>query len=159
ERELGSEVGGSYSVKATIESCKTLVRANLQLARWAAVGHLPSFEEYLDVAGIEIAVDFTLAGTLMATPNICKKEAYEWLESRDQLVRMLCTQTRLINDLFGFEDDMSRGYVTSSINCYMKQYGVTKEEAFTKLHQIVVDIDKMMNEEFLKTIGVPNNLL
>lgn len=83
--------------------CKTLVRANLQLARWAAVGHLPSFEEYLDVAGIEIAVDFTLAGTLMATPNICKKEAYEWLESRDQLVRMLCTQTRLINDLFGFE--------------------------------------------------------
>ena len=41
----------------------------------------------------------------------------------------------------------------------MKQYGVTKEEAFTKLHQIVVDIDKMMNEEFLKTIGVPNNLL
>lgn len=54
---------------------------------------------------------------------------------------------------------MSRGYVTNSINCYKKQYGVTKEEAFSKLNEMIADGDKMMNEEFLKPINVPNQVL
>lgn len=54
---------------------------------------------------------------------------------------------------------MSRGYVTNSINCYKKQYGVTEEEAFRKLHQMVALVDKIMNEEFLKTINVPHKVL
>jgi len=54
---------------------------------------------------------------------------------------------------------MRRGYVTNSINCYKKQYGVTEEEAFRKLHQMVADGDKMMNEEFLKPINVPHQVL
>lgn len=54
---------------------------------------------------------------------------------------------------------MSRGYVTGSINCYKKQYRVTEEEAFTKLRQMVVDVDLMMDEEFLNTTNVPHKLL
>ncbi|CAE5959669.1 unnamed protein product [Arabidopsis arenosa] len=159
EREVGLELGGSYSLKATIEECKRVMRNNLKLAKWASTGHLPSFDEYLDVAGVEIAIYFTLAGILMGMENICKKEAYEWLKSRDKLVRALTEKTRLLNDMHGFEDDMSRGYVTNSINCYKKQYGVTEEEAFRKLHQMVADLDRMMNEEFLKPINVPHHVL
>ncbi|XP_020869736.1 terpenoid synthase 28-like [Arabidopsis lyrata subsp. lyrata] len=132
--------------------CKRMMRSNLQLAKWAVTGHLPSFDEYLDVSGVEIALYFTLACILMGMENICKKEAYEWLKSRDKLVRALTAKARVLNDILGFEDDMSREYVTNSINCYNKQYGVTEEEAFRKLHQMVADLDKMMNEEFLKTI-------
>lgn len=54
---------------------------------------------------------------------------------------------------------MSRGYVTNSINCCMKQYGVTEEEAFRKLRQMVEDGDKIMNGEFLKPINVPHQVL
>ncbi|CAE5959667.1 unnamed protein product [Arabidopsis arenosa] len=159
EREVGSESGGSYSLKATIEDCKRMMRSNLQLAKWAVTGHLPSFDEYLDVAGVEIAIYFTLAGILLGMDTINKKEAYEWLIFRDKLVREMSTKARLVNDLFGYKDDMRRGYVTNSINCYKKQYGVTEEEAFRKLHQIVADGDKMMNEEFLKPINVPHQVL
>ncbi|EFH67713.1 predicted protein [Arabidopsis lyrata subsp. lyrata] len=159
EREVGSESGGSYSLKATIEDCKRMMRSNLQLAKWAVTGHLPGFDEYLDVAGVEIAIDFTLAGILLGMDNINKKEAYEWLIFRDKLVRAMSTKARLVNDLFGYKDDMRRGYVTNSINCYKKQYGVTEEEAFRKLHQIVAEGDKMMNEEFLKPINVPHQVL
>ncbi|KAL0693373.1 hypothetical protein Bca4012_060553 [Brassica carinata] len=159
ERELESELGGLYSLKATIEYFKRYMRSNLQLAKWASADHLPSFEEYLDVAGLEIAVDFTLACVLMAMENICKEEAYEWLKSRDKLVRAMSTKARVPNDMFGYEDDMSRGYLTCSVNCYMKQYGVTEEEAFRKLRQLVAEGDKMMNEEILKPINVPRQVL
>ncbi|CAN7091483.1 unnamed protein product [Brassica rapa subsp. narinosa] len=159
ERELGSELGGFYSVEATIEYFKIYMRSNLQLAKWATADHLPSFEEYLDVAGLEIAVDFTLASVLMGMENICKEEAYEWLKSRDKLVRAMTTKARVPNDMFGYEDDMSRGYLTGSVNCYKKQYGVTEEEAFRKLRQLTAEIDKMMNEELLKPINVPRQVL
>ncbi|CAA7048213.1 unnamed protein product [Microthlaspi erraticum] len=160
ERELGSELGGSYGVKATIEEFKIFVRANLLLAKWAAVGHLPSFDEYLDATGDEFAIYLTLTGILMAMDhNICKKEAYEWLKSRDKLVRAITIKSRVEDDMFGYEDDMSRGYVTGSINCYKKQYGVTEEEAFRKLREMIVDGDKMMNGEFLKPINVPKQSL
>jgi hypothetical protein len=131
------------------------LRINLQVAKWVKAGHLPSFDEYLDVAGLELAISFTFAGILMGMENVCKPEAYEWLKSRDKLVRGVITKVRLLNDIFGYEDDMRRGYVTNSINCYKKQYGVTEEEAIRKLHQIVADGEKMMNEEFLKPINVP----
>ncbi|CAN6935922.1 unnamed protein product [Brassica oleracea] len=159
ERELGSELGGLYSVKATTEYFKRYMRSNLQLAKWASADHLPSFKEYLDVAGLEIAVDFSLACVLMAMENIFKEEAYEWLKSRDKLVRAMSTKARVPNDMFGYEDDMSRGYLTGSVNCYKKQYGVTEEEAFRKLGQLIAEGDKMMNGEILKPINVPRQVL
>ena len=54
---------------------------------------------------------------------------------------------------------MSRGYLTGSVNCYKKQYRVTEEEAFRKLRQLTAEIDKMMNEELLKPINVPRQVL
>lgn len=86
--------------------CKRITRANLQLAKWAEADHIPSFEEYLKVAGVEVAVDFTLAGVLLAMKDICKKEAYEWLKTRDELVISMYTITRVLNDLLGFEVQM-----------------------------------------------------
>ncbi|CAH8364086.1 unnamed protein product [Eruca vesicaria subsp. sativa] len=159
EREVASELGGSYSLKATIEEFKRLTRANLQLAKWAEAGHVPSFDEYLKVAGIEIAVDFTLFGILVAMKDICKEEAVAWLKCRNKLAILMHTVGRVRNDIFGLKDDMSRGYVTNSINCYKKQYGVTEEEAIRKLHEIVADAHKMINEELLKPINVPRKVL
>lgn len=54
---------------------------------------------------------------------------------------------------------MSRGYVTTGVNCYMKQHGITKDEAFRELHKMRVDYDKIVNEELLKTKNVPSRVL
>lgn len=54
---------------------------------------------------------------------------------------------------------MSRGYLTGSVNCYKKQYGVNKDEAYRKLRQLLAEGDKMMNEEILKPINVPRQVL
>lgn len=54
---------------------------------------------------------------------------------------------------------MGRGYVPNAVNCYMRQYGVTKQEAVRELHKFVIDADKAINEELLKTIGVSRLVL
>ncbi|CAE6186234.1 unnamed protein product [Arabidopsis arenosa] len=158
ERELGSE-GRSYSLKGTLDEFKRLVKANLDLAKWAQASHVPSFDDYMEVGEVEITMYATMAGTLMGMGHIATEKAYEWLKSRPKIIQSLSINGRLMNDMAGFEDDMSRGYVTTGINCYMKQYGVTKNEAFRALHKMRVDNDKIVNEELLMTKNVPRRIL
>ncbi|KAG7658582.1 Isoprenoid synthase domain superfamily [Arabidopsis suecica] len=158
QKELEPE-GRSYTVKATIEEFKTVTKGNFDLAKWAHAVHVPSFEEYMKVGEEEISVCSTLAGIFMCMEQKATKEDYEWLKSRPKFIQTLCARCRLKNDITGFEDDMSRGYVTNAVNCYMKQYGVTKQEAFGELNKIIVEADKILNEEFLTTVGVRHCVL
>ncbi|KFK24475.1 hypothetical protein AALP_AAs48788U000100, partial [Arabis alpina] len=126
---------------------KILAKAQRDLARWAHAAHVPSFVEYM-----EAATYAALACYFMSLGKMATKDAYEWLKSRPKLVQCIAKKLRLLNDIYGFEDDMGRGYVPNAVNCYMKQYGVTKQEAVTELHKMVIDLDKAINEEFLTTI-------
>ncbi|KAH0901711.1 hypothetical protein HID58_041214 [Brassica napus] len=158
EREVGSE-GRSYIVKSTVEEFKILVKANLDLAKWAQIAHVPSFEDYMVVGELEVSWYASMAGTFMGMGHIAMKEAYEWLKSRPKLIQAISINGRLMNDMTGFEDDMSRGYVPNGINCYMKQYGVTKAEAYKELHKMRVHNDKIVNGELLTTKDVPRRVL
>ncbi|EOA18590.1 hypothetical protein CARUB_v10007162mg [Capsella rubella] len=158
EKELRPE-GRSYSVDTTIEEFKVVAEANVEFAKWAHVAHVPSFERYMEVGEMEVVSCATVAGIIMSMGKMGTKEACEWLKSRPKLVMSLCTKGRLMNDIAGFEDDMSRGYVANSVNCYMKQYGVTEEEAFKELRKMVANENKKINEEFLTTTCVSHSVL
>ena len=56
-----------------------------------------------------------------------------------------------------FEQD--RGHVDSSVECYMKQYDVSEEEACDELNKQVVDAWKDMTEECLEPRNAPMPVL
>ncbi|KAH0850087.1 hypothetical protein HID58_095792 [Brassica napus] len=116
-----------------MKAFKAAVKAYFEHAKWAHAAHLPSFEEYMEVAEVEIGVP--------------------------RLVKSISVRGRLMNDITGFEDDMSRGQITNAVNCYMKQYGVTKQDALRELHKMVADTDNITNEELLTTAGVSSLVL
>ncbi|KAG2318421.1 hypothetical protein Bca52824_011634 [Brassica carinata] len=151
--------GKPCSVEANIEELKAVVKANFDHAKWAQAGHLPSFEEYMEVAEVDITVCAALAGCFISLGKMATKEAYEWLKSRPRLVKSLCVRGRLVNDITGLEEDMRRGQITNAVNCYMKQYGVTKQNALRELHKMVADTDIIINEELLTTTGVSRLVL
>ncbi|CAN8252209.1 unnamed protein product [Cochlearia groenlandica] len=158
-KEFGREVV-LESLKATKEEFQKIVKANLQHAKWSKTGHMPSFEEYMKIGEVEITIYATMAAIFMNTKHINAHETYEWLKSRPTLVRQLARKTRLMNDLTGFKDDMNRGYVATGVNCYMKQHGVTEEEAIREMWKMVKETDKIMNEEFLmkEMVSVPRRV-
>ena len=55
--------------------------------------------------------------------------------------------------------EQKRGHVASAVECYMKQHGVCKQEAYDELNKQVVNGWKDMNEECLKPTQVPMPLL
>ena len=54
---------------------------------------------------------------------------------------------------------MGRGEVANGVNCYMKQYGVTKEAAVEVLRKMERENYKIMMEEFVSSKAVPRQIL
>ncbi|CAH8377640.1 unnamed protein product [Eruca vesicaria subsp. sativa] len=158
EKEFMPE-GKTYGVEVNKEEFKTYVKASFEHGKWAQAAHLPSFEKYMEVVEVEITACAVMACCFMCMGNMATKEAYQWLKSRPRLVKSLCVRGRLLNDIHGLEDDMSRGQITNAVNCYVKQYEVTKEDALRELHKMVADTDIIINEELLMTTGVSRLVL
>ncbi|KAG5601100.1 hypothetical protein H5410_032470 [Solanum commersonii] len=65
------------------------------------------------------------------------------------IVRAASIINRGMDNIIGHEDEQQRGYVASSIECYMKEYGASKHNAYTKYHKEVVNGWKDINKELL----------
>ncbi|CAH2061305.1 unnamed protein product [Thlaspi arvense] len=116
-------------------------------------------EEYMEVAKDEVGPFVIVASTLMGLDKIDAVEAFDWLKSRSKPLQSLAEHVRFMNDLTGFKDDMSRGCVSTGMNCYMKQYGVTEKEVFKEFKKMITNSRKKMNEDFLKTTDVPRRVM
>ena len=55
--------------------------------------------------------------------------------------------------------EKEREHVASSIECYMKQYGVPEQEVLDIFNKQVKDLWKDINEEFLRPTDVPMPVL
>ena len=63
----------------------------------------------------------------------------------------------LLNLFIQFEQ--GRGHVASAVECLVKQHRVGEQEAKEELQKLVVDVWKDINEECLRPIAVPMQLL
>ncbi|EFH39405.1 hypothetical protein ARALYDRAFT_332992 [Arabidopsis lyrata subsp. lyrata] len=133
ERGVRSK-GSSFHLKEMLEELKTLVRANLDLVKWAQGKQVPSFEEHVEVGGIALTSYATLMYSFVGMGETVGKEAYEW-------------------------NDMSNGFAANAINYYMKQFVVTKEGAILECQKMIANINKIINEELLKTTAVSPRVL
>ncbi|KAG5383408.1 hypothetical protein IGI04_034878 [Brassica rapa subsp. trilocularis] len=157
--EILKSQGRSFVLEKMIEELKIAGRANLDLIKWARAGQMPSFDEYVEAGGAEIGSYATMAWSIMGLGKISKKEDFDWLLSRPKYVRYLASKARLMDDIMDFEEDMNKGYTANALNYYMKQHGVTKEEASRGLHKMIGDINKIVNEECLKTTNISRPVL
>ncbi|CAL9234426.1 unnamed protein product [Arabidopsis halleri] len=153
EEEVRSE-GRSYSVHYACEEFKRVIKAYLQEAKWASSGHVPSYEEYMEVAMSSVAGGLMLGSTFIALGEIAREDTYAWLTSTakgPKLSQAVFAKCRLRDDISTFKDEMNRGDIANGINCYTKQYGVTEEEASLEFEKMINHKCKLINEEFLKT--------
>ncbi|XP_031285453.1 (-)-germacrene D synthase-like [Pistacia vera] len=140
------------------ERLQTLVQAYYDEAKWFNQGYVPTFEEYMTVAletsGVELFISLAYLGMDDAT-----KEDLDWLWSNPKLVRGSKVIVRLVDDIVTHKFEQERGHVASAIECYMKQHGVSEEEAVKMMKVHVEKAWKDMNEDMLKPTSVSMNKL
>ncbi|KAL3515888.1 hypothetical protein ACH5RR_022790 [Cinchona calisaya] len=133
-----------YLRKAWADLCK----AYMQEAKWYHSGYKPTLQEYLENAWISIAAPVILVHAYFLVTNPIKKEALECLEDRyHNIIRCSAMILRLADDLGTSSDELKRGDVPKSVQCYMTEHGASEEVAREYTRCLIGEIWKQMNKE------------
>ncbi|XP_075104678.1 (-)-camphene/tricyclene synthase, chloroplastic-like isoform X1 [Nicotiana tabacum] len=114
-----------YLIKSWADLCKSY----LQEARWYYNGYTPTLEEYMDNAWISVAVPMVLVHAFPLVTNPVPKEAFESLSKYPDIIRWSAIIFRFADDLGTSSEELRRGDVPKSIQCYMNEKGALEEEA------------------------------
>ncbi|BFG29365.1 hypothetical protein CerSpe_156390 [Prunus speciosa] len=151
--------GRSYRVPYAIQAMKDQARSYFNEARWLHEGRIPSMEEYMSVATVSVSYTFLTTISLLGMGDIVTKESFEWLLNDPKIVKAANTIFRLMDDIVSTNFEKERGHAASSVDCYMKQYGVSEQETVDAFKKQIMDLWKDINEEFLRPTAVPMPVL
>ncbi|XP_048134940.1 (-)-germacrene D synthase-like isoform X2 [Rhodamnia argentea] len=161
--EFGYELtrkGQSYHLFYAKELMKNHLRTYFAEAKWFHQNHIPTMEQYMPIASTSTGCELLLGTSLLGMGDIVTKKDFDWLVFSDpKMVKASEVVARLMGDIAGHKMEQKRGHSASSVECFMKQYGVTEEEAKDNLRKQVVDAWKDMNEEVRRPTTVPKLLL
>lgn len=135
---------------------KKLVRAYFKEAQWLDnAGYIPKDEEYMET--VLVTGGYMMAATtcLVGIEEFISRETFEWLKNEPLIVRAASFISRAMDDIVGHEVEQERGHVPSIIECYMKKYGASKQEAYLNFQKEVINAWKDINKESLRPIEVP----
>ncbi|KAF8377148.1 hypothetical protein HHK36_030521 [Tetracentron sinense] len=140
-----------YIKKAWADLCK----AYLVEAMWYYTGYRPSLEEYMNNAWISIMGNVIHVHAYFFLGIKITKEALECLMDYPNLVRWSNLVVRFADDLGTSTDELERGDVPKSIQCYMHDSGVSEETACEHIKHLIRNIMKKMNKDRVASSPFP----
>ncbi|KAH6773781.1 hypothetical protein C2S52_003308 [Perilla frutescens var. hirtella] len=128
-----------------------LSRAYYLEAKWFEKGYIPSTDEYLKTACVSISGPLLIIYGYLSTTNPIKKEELERLEQHPYPPIIACPSMvlRLADDLGTAEDEIKRGDVAKSIQCFINETGCSQEDARRHLNNLIQATLKAINKHML----------
>ncbi|KAK8717300.1 hypothetical protein V6N13_044572 [Hibiscus sabdariffa] len=124
-----------------------LLRAYLLEARWYHSGYTPSFEEYSKNAWISVATPLMAVHSSLFITNQINQKELEFLESYPEFLYWSALIVRLQDDLGTSSEEIKRGDVAKSIQCYMHENRVSEEAGRGHIKNLVREAWKQLNVE------------
>ncbi|CAL5409992.1 unnamed protein product [Camellia sinensis] len=155
EDKITTHEGRSYHIYYAKEGMKGLVRAYFVEANWFNTKYVPTFEEYLSISVMSSGYPMLAVQSLVGIGKIATKEAFDWVLNVPKIVESCALIARLVDDIQTHKVEQERGDAPSGVQCYMREHGVSEEEACGKIREIVDIAWKDINEE----LQSPNRLL
>ncbi|XP_022871311.1 beta-caryophyllene synthase-like, partial [Olea europaea var. sylvestris] len=116
---------------------------------------LTHLEEYMKVALISSGYMMLSTTCLVGMGELVTEEVFTWISTESIAAKASSIIARLMDDMagHGFEQKVS------AVECYMNEKGVSKEEAFTELQNLVTIAWKDINQECLHPTVMPMAIL
>uniref|UniRef100_A0A5B7B4V6 Putative (-)-alpha-terpineol synthase n=1 Tax=Davidia involucrata TaxID=16924 RepID=A0A5B7B4V6_DAVIN len=140
--EQGSHII-SYLKKMWADLCKSY----LQEAKWYFNGYTPTLEEYVNNALVSVSAPVILIHAYVLVTNPITKEALECFDGDHNIIRWSSIIVRFTDDLGTSSDELKRGDVPKSIECYMHETGASEEDAREHIKFLIRETWKKMNED------------
>ncbi|CAN6835996.1 unnamed protein product, partial [Brassica oleracea] len=147
ELEMQGKSGCGSHLK---KSLKSTANGYMQEAKWLRKDYTAKFDEYKENAILSSAYYTMMAMTFAGMGDFAKLDAFEWLSSQPKIriaSEIICQFT---NDITSYEFEHKREYQSTVIDCYMKQFCVSKEQAVQVIANIVSTAWKDLNRELMR---------
>ncbi|CAN1220394.1 Probable terpene synthase 2 [Linum perenne] len=154
-----SKEGRLFCMYYAREGVKQIARAFIKEARWYNNNYVATVEEHLQNGYMSIGYPLAITVIYCGMGEVASEEVFEWLFSQPKISVAGSTIARLMDDIVSHEFEQERGHVASTVECYMKQHGVSKEEAHMELNKLVEKLWKDMNEDMLRPLKAPMPVL
>ncbi|GAB4850257.1 hypothetical protein Ancab_029553, partial [Ancistrocladus abbreviatus] len=158
EEEMLKE-GKTYRVHHAKEAMKILVRAYFEESKWLNKGDMLTMEEYMKVALVTSGHQMLSITSLIGMEDNVREEDFEWLLGGPKILQAILVICRLMDDLMLHKFEQEREHVPSAVECYMKQYGVSEEQACHELNKQVEDAWKDINQACLNPTATSSSVL
>uniref|UniRef100_Q9FUW5 (+)-4R-limonene synthase n=1 Tax=Schizonepeta tenuifolia TaxID=2849020 RepID=Q9FUW5_9LAMI len=119
----------------------------LMESKWFYSGHKPSLDEYLENSWISVSGPCVLTHEFFGVTDSLAKDTLDSLYEYHDIVRWSSYLLRLADDLGTSVEEVSRGDVPKSIQCYMNDNNASEEEAREHVKGLIRVMWKKMNAE------------
>ncbi|XP_065875901.1 terpene synthase 10-like [Euphorbia lathyris] len=132
-----------YLKKAWVDLCE----AYLLEGKWYHSSYTPTLEEYIENAWISISGPVILVHGFFLTKDAVTIDGLKYLMEYPKVLRLSSMILRLADDLGTSSDELKRGDVPKSIQCYMNESGASEEEARQHIQSLIMETWKKMNKQ------------
>ncbi|KAG5601083.1 hypothetical protein H5410_032453 [Solanum commersonii] len=147
-------------IYSEMEQMKKLVRAYFKEAQWLNdANYIPKYEEHMENSLVSAPYMMASTTSLIGMEEFISKQTFEWLMNEPLIVRASSLISRAMDDIVGHDvsttrNEQERGHVASIIECYMKEYGASKQETYIKFQKEVTNAWKDINKELFRPTEV-----
>lgn len=149
EEEMAKK-GRSYRTYYAKEALKLLARAYFAEAKWLHQGYIPTMEEYMRIGLASCGYTTLTIISFLGMGDAVTKQSFDWASNDPDILRAASIICRLRDDIVGHKFEQERPHIASAVECYMKQHGVTEQQASEELYRQIEDSWKLMNQQLLK---------
>ncbi|GLJ51664.1 hypothetical protein SUGI_1097890 [Cryptomeria japonica] len=125
--------------------------ASLQQAQWNISKHVPTYNEYMNIASTTAAIGpLLLHPLLLATQHLEDNTIQKTFNNQCRFYELIWMSSRLIDDFHDYQDDKLHGQIASTISCYMIDHlECSEEEAINHINYMIDQLLKELTWEFL----------
>ncbi|CAL0323289.1 unnamed protein product [Lupinus luteus] len=153
-KQLLIKEGREYSIEYWMKDFKKIVQAYITEARWLDCKYIPTTEEYLKISLVTAAYELLATTSFIGMGDIATEEIFKWVTNEPKIVKASTMFARLTDDIMSNEFEQKREHVSSFLECYMKQYGISREDAINECRRRATNAWKDINEECLRPTKV-----
>ncbi|TYI58058.1 hypothetical protein E1A91_D11G326200v1 [Gossypium mustelinum] len=133
--DLMSKEGKSYRVQFAIKAMKQQSQVYHAEAKWLHENYIPTMEEYMPIALVSCGYPLLTIASCVGMDDSITKETFISAFNDPKICRASNTICRLMSDIVSHKFEQERGHVSSAVECYMKQHGVSMQEAYNEFYK------------------------
>ncbi|MED6123095.1 hypothetical protein PIB30_046056 [Stylosanthes scabra] len=146
---------GNYSSLQHIQQAfYKLAQSYLVEAKWCHEAYIPTYDEYKENGVISSTLPLQIIAFL-GLAGFATKQVCDWIISDPKIVKAVSLIGRLKDDMASHKFEQQREHVASGVECCMKQYNLSQEEANKLILKELGDYWKDIIEEYLKSNNIP----